>query len=77
MASILLDPGESFEHLHEHASFTTLVSGQVRFSDGLKSQIMRVGEPIYVAPGCSHTIVNVGDVSANVACVHQPQGVRP
>ena len=70
MASILLAPGEAFEHFHREASFTTLVNGHVRFCEGTVEHVMKEGESIYVAPNRSHTIINFGDVIARVDCVH-------
>jgi len=71
MASILLEPGESFEHVHGDVSYTTLIFGHVEFSDNQQPRIMAVGEPIFVGAGCSHTIRNVGDATATVFCAHQ------
>lgn len=71
MAFILLQPGESFEHVHAAESLTRLISGEVEFSDDRATQVMTVGTPVGVAAGCSHTIRNIGLVIANVECVHE------
>ncbi len=70
MASILLAPGESFEHFHRHPSYTILVSGDVRFITQLESRRLNVGERVYVDANHSHTIVNIGNESAQIDCVH-------
>jgi len=70
MASILLEPGESFEHFHSEASYTSVVSGEVRFTSNFESRMLAIGERVRVPANHSHTVTNVGHTNARVDCIH-------
>ena len=70
MASILLQPGETFEHSHNDTSDTVHVSGKVEFVVGSSKHIMRSGERISTPPHIFHAITNVGSEIAQIDCIH-------
>ncbi len=76
MASITLAAGESFEHMHKEDSFTILMYGDVELTMEGLTRILKKEDPIYVPPGVSHTIQNVGASDAKVDCLHEIDGSR-
>ncbi len=69
MATILLQPGEVFEHYHSEPSLTVLVQGTVEAE--LTGQVVRLepGKPLPVPAKTPHSITNIGAQVAEVSCV--------
>lgn len=72
MATIILDPGEVFEHYHSEDSSTILQEGAIRCSLDGRELDLAPGEAVHVLAGMPHSLYNVGDVPARVICVHKP-----
>ncbi len=72
MASIILGPGEEFEHRHESDSETILRRGtRVRISIGGRSpQDMEPNKPIRIPGGMPHRMRNDGPDYSIVDCHH-------
>ena len=71
MATITLNPGERFEHAHDHLSTTCLVAGEVQFQVGGRPVTLSLGEPVEVPAGLSHAILNIGKIPARIHCGHR------
>ena len=69
MATILLEPNESFEHFHACESITTLICGEIEFSLQGKQLVMKEGDSISVPPQERHTMTNVGSTLAHVGAL--------
>ena len=77
MASIILGPGEEFEHRHESDSETILRRGRVKISIGGKPERdMPANEPIPIPANTPHRIRNEGPDYSIVDCYHEPFGPR-
>mgnify|MGYP000973324917 CR=1 FL=1 len=74
MATILLNPGERFEHAHDHPSTTCLMAGEVDFQIGGHPVTLPLGEPVEVPAGVSHAIYNCGKRPAEIHCGHRTGG---
>lgn len=73
MAILQLGPREQFEHYHAGPSATILREGEATLSvDTRKAEHLRIGIPVQVPPGVSHTITNPGDATIAVECVYGP-----
>ena len=72
MASIILDPGEVFEHSHTTDSITHLRRGSIRLNYGADSVRMHRGQRLEIPAGVPHTLENVGTGRAYVSCYHAP-----
>lgn len=73
MASIILGPGEQFEHQHATDSETVLRRGRVRISVGEQpEEEMTINQPVRSAPHIPHRLRNVGRDYAIVDCHHEP-----
>jgi len=70
MAKIILDPGEQFEHSHDQTSQTILEEGNVDLKMLGDKITLNIGQVVDVPAHTSHTLVNQGDVRAQVQCVH-------
>jgi mannose-6-phosphate isomerase-like protein (cupin superfamily) len=70
MATILLDVEESFEHLHRQASLTVLKEGRARLVMNGSVLELQPNVAVTVPANTSHTIVNIGETTAVVNCVH-------
>jgi quercetin dioxygenase-like cupin family protein len=70
MAIILLEKEETFEHFHSHSSQTILREGRARMTMNGRTRDLQPGVAVEVPPNTSHTLVNVGDTTAVVACLH-------
>lgn len=68
MASIILTPGEEFEHLHAGVSITRLDSGAVELRLPSGAQTLRQGEEVEVPAQTPHRLVNVGTTEAVIYC---------
>jgi mannose-6-phosphate isomerase-like protein (cupin superfamily) len=68
MATIILEPGEVFEHQHDGESVTELLTGSVDLM--LPSRTLSLGqrEPVTVPSGTPHSMRNTGGSSAEVMC---------
>lgn len=74
MASIILGPGEQFEHQHANESETILRRGRVRISIGAqKEKEMQVNQPVKVPASTPHQLRNEGDDYAIIDCHHDPR----
>jgi len=71
MARITLDPGEIFEHYHGSESVTEHISGRLQLQTETEERPLAHGESYKVPPNTRHTLVNVGDEPATVACWHR------
>jgi mannose-6-phosphate isomerase-like protein (cupin superfamily) len=71
MATILLQPGEHFEHMHNHLSTTRLVSGELEMRMAGQLHILTAGQTIEVPADTSHALYNRGRVPAEVHCAHR------
>lgn len=77
MASIILGPGEQFEHQHAQESETVLRRGKVRISiGGQQEEEMWVNQPVRVPASTPHRLRNEGDEYAIIDCHHDPRS-RP
>jgi len=72
MAKIILEPNESFEHIHSDDSYTSLVKGKGALKMNGKIISMKAGEIIKVPAGVTHTVVNEGMALLTLKCVHPP-----
>ncbi len=73
MASIILGPGEEFEHQHESDSETILRRGSVKISIGGKPERdMPQNESIRIPAKTPHRIRNDGPDYGIVDCYHEP-----
>lgn len=68
MASITLNPGESFEHIHTTESITTHVEGMLELLIEDKRIQLRINEAVVIPPMVTHTIVNIGSSIAIFDC---------
>lgn len=71
MATIILNPGERFEHAHDHASTSSLIAGEVRFEIEGQAVALPLGQTVEVPAGASHVIYNTGAVPAQIYCAHR------
>jgi mannose-6-phosphate isomerase-like protein (cupin superfamily) len=69
MATIILQPNESFEHIHSRESQTIHMKGEVEISFNGTSRIMRDNESVIVPANVPHTITNLGTCDAEVGCI--------
>jgi len=77
MASIILGPGEQFEHQHAEESKTILRRGRVRISIGEQQEKdMGINKPVRIPASTPHRLRNHGDDYAIIDCHHGP-GSRP
>ena len=79
MATIVLDPKESFEHFHSDESVTFHVEGRVEILMNDHQYSLKSGENITVPGNTRHTIINIGDTEAKVGCIGtagNPHGKR-
>jgi mannose-6-phosphate isomerase-like protein (cupin superfamily) len=72
MATIVLEPEESFEHTHIEDSYTELIEGSVDLIMEDSSIRLNVNEPILTRSGVKHRMVNLGTSPASVRCAHAP-----
>lgn len=71
MATILLEPGESFDHMHATLSESILVDGAVHYEAAGKRFSMRRGEHVVAQAGERHVLHNTGSTVATVNCIHR------
>jgi mannose-6-phosphate isomerase-like protein (cupin superfamily) len=77
MASIILGPGERFEHKHANDSETILRRGRVSIKIGeMPEREMRTNEPIMIPADFPHELRNDGDQYAIVDCHHDKPTYR-
>lgn len=77
MASIILGPGEEFEHRHEGDSRTILRRGvSVKINIGGYQEPMEQDRPIFIPANVPHRIHNGGDEYCIVDCHHDPASHR-
>ncbi len=69
MATIVLQPGETFEHYHSAPSQTIHVRGDIEFSVDGSARLMRPRESISVPGNTKHSVRNLGARTAEVTCV--------
>lgn len=67
---LYLQPGEAFEHIHNHRSITTLIEGEVVLEMEGTSVELEPGKPTPVDANVAHRLVNVGLTAAMSKCVH-------
>ena len=70
MARITLEPGERFEHYHDHASRTEHIVGSVDVVMASGRLSLRPGESVDIPAMIPHAMVNVGNVPATVNCTN-------
>jgi len=71
MAIITLDSGEAFEHYHTGNSQTVHLDGKIQLCFNEENRLLEKGEKVEIPANTSHTIVNLGDRQAKVACHHK------
>lgn len=74
MATIILDPGEVFEHFHDADSISILNAGSVECRFGGRTIAMEPGVRVHIPARMSHELRNVGGTAAEIRCEH---GVNP
>ena len=68
MATIILEPGEAFEHYHNSESHTTHVEGDLALSFNENTITLSEGQMIIVPANTSHTVKNTGMAPAIFQC---------
>jgi hypothetical protein len=77
MASIIIGPGEDFEHRHEGPSKTILKRGKdVKIFVGGTEITMEPDRAVPIAPDTPHRIYNGGKEYCIVDCHHDPASHR-
>ena len=75
MATINLDPGEEFAHIHDVVSTTAAVRGEVELT--FNGQTIRLtAVPVVIPAHTLHMMVNVGEITAVVRCGYGVGGGR-
>ena len=70
MATIIIEPGETFEHTHSRQGATILREGDVELEiDGDRRSLQR-DVPIQIRAGQHHVMRNVGNTPARIDCWH-------
>jgi quercetin dioxygenase-like cupin family protein len=68
MATITLNPDESFEHYHLEESITKHVSGKIELSFNNEKILLNKGQKVIVPAKTSHITKNIGKDIASFSC---------
>jgi len=70
MIEIIINPGDIFEHSHNHVSTSKILQGSAKITIGDKELIMYEGDEMEVPENTSHSIENIGDIPLRLWCGH-------
>ena len=70
MATIVLEPGEIFEHTHDAETTTGLVEGEAELRMDGKKIDLSPDSKVTVPAHTSHSIVNTGNEDAVMKCAY-------
>lgn len=70
MATIIIEPGEAFEHTHSKQSTTILREGSVELEIDGDRRPLQKDVPVQIRAGQHHVMRNTGSTPAAIHCVH-------